>query len=43
MSNIKEFNNLNIFLRGSLGSIQYGKKTRLLRGFHIGTKTVKRV
>lgn len=43
MSNIKVFNNLSAFLRGSLDSIQYGKKTRLLRTFHIGVKTVKRV
>lgn len=43
MSNIKVFNNLSTFLRGSLDSIQFGKKTRLLRTFHIGAKTVKRV
>lgn len=43
MSNINVFNNLSTFLRGSLDSIQYGKKTRLLRTFHIGAKTVKRV
>ena len=43
MSNIKVFNNLNNFLKDSLDSIQYGVKTRLLRAFHIGTKTVKRV
>ena len=43
MSNIKVFNNLNTFLKDSLDSIQCGVKTRLLRAFHIGTKTVKRV
>lgn len=43
LRNLGVFNNLSTFLRGSLDSIQYGKKTRLLRTFHIGAKTVKRV
>ena len=43
MANIYFFNNLNTFLKDSLDSIQYGKKTRLLRAFHIGVKSVKRV
>ena len=43
MSDIRVFNNLNTLLKGTLDSIQYGKRSRMLQAFHIGDKTVKRV